>query len=456
MALLSAIYTGHSGLAAASAGLAVTTQNVTNAATPGYTRRGLSLSAATPLAQGGLLLGQGVRVDAITRPMDALLGMRRVTEAGVAVAARTAADALTTVETWFDESTRPGPRMAMDSFFDALMSATADPSDRSLRQDVIYQAQGLADTLRGTAEGLSEAANSLEDGLGSRIAPLNELLKRVATLNGAIAAQGGPQVAGDLADQRDQALRSLAEMGGFTVHFDTNGDATVFLGGHAVVSGAEARTLSLDDDGSDPVVRLSTGSAWVDVTDMIGGEMGGLLTALERTRSYQDELDTFAVALVDAINERHRAGFDRDGVAGADFFVIDPTRGALSIAVSDAVDDPDRLAFAAATDGGIGDGGNLASLLALVDDPAMPGGRTPGDMISALTTRVGTELNQTRNLADQREAMLGDLDALASRLQDVDLDEETTNLLVYQTAYQAAAKVVQTADSMLATLMELK
>jgi len=457
MALLSALLTGQSGLQAANAGLAATSQNVANLMTPGYTRRSADLSVQNPLLYGGYLLGQGVQVDGISRTTDQLLGARRITESGLSAAAAATVRALSTVETWFDESTSAGLRQHTDAFFDALIAQTADLSDPTLRQQVANGADVLADDLNRTAAGLDDAMRSFLDEIDAKIPSVNAMLADVASLNASISAAGGESMAPDLADQRDRVLRSLSETAGVSVSYEGS-DATVFIGGHAAVSGGHARELSLvQTPGEPPAIHLSSDGAVIDVTDQIGGEIGGVMSAWEQTQTYLEDLNTFAADFANALNTQHVQGFDANGDPGQPLFTFDVDSPAGTLVFNtDVLDDPSLLAFASDPAALAGDGGNLEALIGLETAAMISGSDSPGDFLSGLTARVGQELANARSLSDQQGAVISDLDALHENLTAVDLDEEAANLITYQMAYEAAAKVIATADQMLATLLELR
>ena len=54
------------------------------------------------------------------------------------------------------------------------------------------------------------------------------------------------------------------------------------------------------------------------------------------------------------------------------------------------------------------------------------------------------------------ETMVNELNNIRDSISAVSLDEEMTNLIAYQHAYAAAAKLISTSDEMLNTLLELK
>jgi len=446
MGLLDTLYTGASGMAAASAGIDATAQNVANASTIGYQRRSVDQSTSSPVVRGGLAMPTGVDVQRIAREGDALLGMQQLSQAGTASQASTLADQLSAVEGVVDESDGSGPRGALDAFFDALTAASTDPSDPGLRSEVVRAGEELAASIQQAADQLQATQEAQQEAVSVRLPPLNAKLQEVASLNQRIVALGGEAEAADLVEQRERLMRELSEDAGFTARIESSGAATVMLDGHAVVSGEEARSL-VSGGGTRVELEVDDGTVAVD----LGGELGGLVEAHDVLDTWLAELDTFAADFADAVNGQNAAGFLPGGGAGGDLFAYDPADPRNSF---DFVVDGDGLAFASDAAGLAGDGGNLLGLLAL-QDAAVVGGGTPGDHLSALTDQVAGDVASAAGDAENQQLMLGDLDLVASQRFGVDMDAEATNLIVYQTSYQAAARVIATANETLGALMEL-
>lgn len=446
MGLLDTLHTGASGLAAASAGIDATAQNVANASTVGFQRRSVVQGTSDPVFRGGLAFGSGVDVHNIVREGDALLGMQQLTQAGEASTAATLHDELAGVESVFDEASGTGPRGRLDAFFDALTAVSLDPSDPGLRAEVVRAGEDLADQIVQAAEQLQKTQEAQQEAAQVKLPPLNAKLQEVAGLNQRIVAAGGEANAADLVEQRERLLRELSEDAGFTARIESNGSATVMLDGHAVVTNEEARTLSSSDGRT---IKLSVDEGTVTVQP--GGAIGGLIEAQATLDTWLAELDTFAADFADAVNGQNAAGFLAGGGAGGDLFTYDPADPRNSLAFTATGDD---LALAGLATGLPGDGGNIDGLLALANADVVGGG-TPGDHLSAITDRVAGDVATAAARADNEQLVLGDLDMLASQRFGVDMDVEATQLIVYQTAYQAAARVISTANETLGTLMEL-
>ena len=454
MSILSSLHIGSTALKAASTGISTTSHNVANAGTDGYSRQTVDQTTSMPINTTGLFLGQGVNTDGVSRVADSLLGLRIVDATGEHAAAETLYAGLQQVEVYFNESSGTGFSEAAQEFFDALSAATSDPSDRSYREAVVAQGQSLAGELNDTAEGIISTVDGLEESASSLIDEVNELMDELASINTQVVSSGG--ASGDLLDRRDQIVTALAETVGATASIGEDGRATVYIGGHAAVSGNTARSLSLgtDDDGN-LTVLLSADNGHVDVTGDLGGQMGGHIEARDLALGYLDKLNEFAAALADAFNTQHSAGFDKDGDAGGDFFTYDADSAASTIAISsDIEEDADLLAFAGSATGGVGDSDNLASLMQLEDEELLDGLSTR-DWLSSLVSEVGGDVAAAESLAESNGAVLDDLSQLRESVSGVDLDEEATKLIEFQAAYQAAARVITATDEMLGVLMQM-
>lgn len=455
MSLFDTLGAGLSGLKVASAGLATTTHNVTNASTVGFTRRKLATSTADPVRRGLVWLGSGAKLDAIHRSADPFALGRLVASTGTAAATEAEHASLAAYEGLFEPSGGPSLRQSVDAMFDTLQAATTDPSDLALRRDVVEAADTFALTARNIASGLEGGISDTDAAIGVQIDQVNADLATVANLNQQLARAGGALSAGDLADQRDQAVQRLAETIGASVHIERDGSATVRIGGHAAVSGQTARTVGVRDDGAGPVITLSVDEGTVVVTPD-GGAIGGELDARETLSGWLSDLDTLVTDLATSVNAAQAGGFTLSGAAGGPLFDLPASGSAASGLRVDAalIADPGALAFAASPTALAGDGGNLTVLIGL-ESAATVAGTTAGAFATNLVSRVGTETSLAASRADLAESTRFDAEELYANLTGVDLDEEAVNLVEYQAAYQAAAKVIETTDATLDALMSI-
>jgi flagellar hook-associated protein 1 FlgK len=120
--------------------------------------------------------------------------------------------------------------------------------------------------------------------------------------------------------------------------------------------------------------------------------------------------------------------------------------------MSVAITDPGQIA--ASSNGDAGDNGNATALANLQNEPVVSG-QTVGDYYSNLINTVG---NDVSNATAEQEAVglvLQQLTNQQASISGVSLDEEATNLVMYQRAYEAAARVISTIDQLTSTTINM-
>jgi flagellar hook-associated protein 1 FlgK len=104
------------------------------------------------------------------------------------------------------------------------------------------------------------------------------------------------------------------------------------------------------------------------------------------------------------------------------------------------------------TPGGVGSNGNIAALAGLATQKLVSG-QTVGDAYAALVTAVGNKGQEARIAATAAQGVLTRAQQAQQSISGVNLDEEATHLIAYQQAYQAAAQVVATTQTLFQSLL---
>jgi flagellar hook-associated protein 1 FlgK len=458
MSLLSTLQIGRTGLSVASAGVSVVGHNVANASTEGFTRRRLEVGTSDPVLRKGLYFGQGARTQGITRVTDRLVEERLVKATGQRSRSGAAFDTLSALEgVAFDETSGTATNDDLREFFDKLQALSRDPSDPSLRREALSVALRLTDGLNDTAQAMTRTIDDVVEELQGTLADIQAKVDQIAALNDKMVS-GGPQGAADYADQRDQLITEVADKIGVQVDYSPDGQATLFIGGHALVSGGAARQLDVSLTGAGlPVVTMSADSGVINVTSMLGGRWGGLNDAVTVTASAQAELDSFTNDFATAFNTQHQAGFDTTGAAGIPFFTFSVPGEAASITVDPSIIANEGLfALAGAATAAAGDGDNLTALVGLEDQAIIAGlTLTPNAGLAQVYSTIGRGISSVELEAKGYDAVVSDLTELRNSVSGVDLDQEATELLAWQAAYQASSRVITTANALLGDLMDM-
>lgn len=468
---LRALHIARSGLLAQQAGIEVTSGNIANVNTPGYTRRRLHLSPIVP--EPGHV-GTGVRSDRIAEYRSRYLDAQIRTFFSRHARSQTDVSILQRIAALLGEPTdETGIRAALNHFFDAVQEVTLQPENLALRELVLQRADELAAAFRQLGADLRALRGELLQQLQDRITQLNPLLQRLAELNTQRAqVPEGSEQAIAVADEQSHLLEELAQALPLTVSSDGGGQLTVSIAGYAVVVGEHALQLQLQTR-TDPatgeqtaeLLLLDASGRTAAVVVPVEGELGSLLRHFNVTLDPQEqstefslvrELNRFVERFVDQVNARLVQGYGLEDTAapppGRRLFegnTLETIR--LSADVAGA---PAALPFADAP----GEPGNAAiarRLLALAEDTTFADGMTPSGVYAALLSRLGSLTASAQSQQEWLDSSLQQLQAQREALSGVNLDEEASNLIRYQKAYEASARVLTVAASLLDTLIRM-
>lgn len=486
MSVTSALTSALSGLHAASRQAEVLSSNVANATTPGYVRREVSLSARVV---GGT--GQGVNVDGVTRRVDLyLLNDRRAAQAGTAASDRRAAF-LNAVEDLVAGRTDAGSLTARIAALDAaLIDAASRPESTARLSAVADAATALAGALNDATTAVQARRQDADSAIATAVGTLNDGLQKVARLNAEITAYSGTGAdVSALMDQRAQEidrlstlvpLREVSRPGGSVALVTTTGAVLLdgppasfgFRASHTIVAETtlDSGALSGLMLNGKPVATAGAGSplgegelaALFDLRDDAAVSAQAGLDALAR-----DLVERFSDPALDPTLAAGAPGLFTD--AGLAFDAARETGLAGRIALNAAAD-PDRGGslvrlrdgLGATTAGPSGEARLLVALssrlgadLATASSGMPAGNRSAGDLAADLQSLTATARLTAESDQSFAAARLTALQDLESRDSGVDVDAEMQSLLVIEKSYAANAKVLQTLDDMLKTLMDI-
>lgn len=436
----------------------VSAQNVANANTPGYVRQRALLSPLVNATTGDTMLpGLGVQVAGVQRLRNQCLETQINHQEGLRGQDAALARSLRRVESYFPDLDDSGIATTLGQTFDALQRLQTDPGSDTARAEVLLSADAFCTQVNEAERQLSQEELVLEGDLGQTVDRANQLLHQIAELNGKVVGAGqGPGV-NDLRVSREEAIRELAGLCGALGMDQSDGSQDVLIGGVRLVQGAEVTELSLAPDPANPLrhtVAVGDLAAPSGLSGQLAGDLGARDTQLASWRAHLDELaSTFA----DAFNALHGAGYDLNGNAGGDFFTYDAAHPAATLSVSATlVANPSRLAAAGAADGGAGDGRNAAALANLRATKLFSGGlETVEEFHGSLLYQVGAATSRAEASAASRDTLVQNLDTQYNNEAGVSLDEEAVDVMRYQQAYSASAKLVQVALQMMDDLLEV-
>ncbi len=441
-----------SSLMASQQALETTSNNVANANTPGYSRQRPVLVPGEPVISGSLSFGTGVVLERMQSLRDPILELQLAQETQEQSKLNTELGALQQLQISFSSTTN-GIGADITNFFNALQQLSTDPSNLSLRQAVLTAGANVANNFRTTAGNLQTQRSNLDLNVVQTVSEINTLTEQIGEINQRIASlENVHQDASALVDKQTALIDQLSGLVDVQVIRTEHGIALTTSSGVPLVTESKSFALStqLGSDGLHHIYAQGR-----DITaSLTGGSLAGLIEMRdEQVPDTLSKLDQLAAGLSDALNTANRAGYDLNGDAGGDLFVPPPA-GAVGAAASMALNTSDPALLAASSDGTPGSNGNLATLLAVHDQP-VAGGQKPLDFYSNLVFEIGSTTANTSADLDASNLILQRLEDQRSSVSGVSLDEEAANMVKYQTAYQASARVVTTINDMLDAAVNL-
>jgi len=321
--------TSVSGLLAFQQALDVTSNNVANVATPGYSVENVDFTPQPGQSTSQGYIGSGVAIAGITRTYDELLA-RQVRSSQ---ASYSSFNALATQAAQIDNmlsASDTGLSASLQSFVNAVQTVANTPTSTAARQALLSQAQALAQQLTSYDGQIAQYGSDLESQIGSNVAQINTLAGSIAAVNAQIAADlaGSGQTPNSLMDQRDQLIDQLSQYVSVNTASESNGELDVYIGsGQALVTGSTAQKLTTIQNAYDASlsdIALTSGNSTADVTSEIsGGSLGGLLAARSQVLDpARNALGQISVALATLVNQQQQAGMDLTGAQGQAMFSV--------------------------------------------------------------------------------------------------------------------------------------
>ncbi len=307
------LQTGLRALLAARYRLDTIGHNLANATTPGYSRQGVSVSAASPFLTRGLLIGGGVQADGVQRTVDELLGKRILGQIGIGGGLEARLGLASEIESLFGEPGESGLGGRLDAFHAALSSLSASPSDSILRGAAVQASDALAERFRDLAGNLRRVGVDVRAEAAARVDEVNGIAARIAELNVRIAeSETSGVTANDLRDERDRQLSELAGLVDVQTVEERGGALRVLVSGNTLVGRSHANELALADT---PAGGLALRIEGADGTvPARGGSLGGLLSLEdELVPQLSGDLDRLARHLILEANRVHSTAIPSGG-----------------------------------------------------------------------------------------------------------------------------------------------
>lgn len=572
----------NSALTAQRYGIEVTSHNIANVNTEGYTRQSPVYEAKLPGSYSNLLLGRGVDTNTVRRISDQFIENQLMQKKSDLSSSKELENYMKVLEGIFNENSGVSISTMMANFWNFWQDISNNPTGSPERTALFEYSSQISEQLNTIDVSMNQVKVSLTNAITSGIGKINQITSEIAKTNGQIVGMEAGGMANDLRDKRNELVSELSEYLDVKSFEQDNGTLTIVTArGCILVNGNDSSELALGGVNGDKVEWQGTGGSTTDITNYLNdGKLGGWLDMRDQILTkYQLDLDSMAKELAWVVNRQHSQGiglsslssitgtysatdtteelttidsgldyyskiaagtfnlwvYDSTGAvvggaantinidasttlddlsnainsvgninssittdntlsinadSGFTFAFSEDTSNVLAalgvntfftgssagdISVNDAIgSDVNAIAAArVASDGSFASGNNANAIsVANIQNTAMSisiwtcdriNGNTEGsvtttleDYYHSLAGSIGTMSAGISNSKAFNEVMLENLNNIRDSISAVSLDEEMTNLIKFQHAYSAAAKLISIADEMLNTLLSVK
>jgi len=495
MSTFMGLETSKRGLFTQQSALYTTGHNISNANTLGYSRQRVNMEATAGFPGVGLsagtmpgFLGTGVQAGSIQRIRDSFVDHQYRQESTKLGYWDTKSKAISQMEDVLNEPSHYGLQKSLSEFWSSLQALSTNPENSGAREVAIQRGIAVADSFNYMHKSLTEIQTNLGKEIGITTKEVNSILQQISELNEQIIkVEPNGYMPNDLYDARDTLLDQLSAIvpieteyvksggralaiaeGAVTVKIKTT-DATI-----EVVNGNSFSEMSVtpaDGEGNPiglvegftfggaplNIEKMSESGKMKSLVDSYGYVEGGVVKGLYP--GMIAELDKMAMAFADKFNEVHKEGSDFEGGDGTVFFVEKGTTNvgginAGNIYVNQAIiTKPSLIAVATKpTDAGgeVGNGKNAMKLsniqfekLVILDNA------TVQSFFQGIIGKIGVDGEQSNRLAFNTATLLGAVEHRRASISSVSLDEEMTDMIRFQQAYNASARMITVVDETL-------
>jgi len=309
--------------------LDVTSHNVANVATEGYSRQRAEITNNTPATSGSAFLGGGSRVETIERIHADYLQVQLANSQSLVERYDTQVQLARQVEGVI-ASNDQGIQEFMQRYFDSLQNLADNPTSDTGRQMLIDEGGNLEShigNLTAVLDDTQDQVNSQVSGLSNEI---NDRLETIQAINVQVerAFNNQRQLPNDLLDQRDQAILELSqyldikqfpqESGRIDIH---TGNGTLPLLSDNTLTRLETDRSQYSDENITEVYMTLGGQRQIISDKITGGQLGGVIDFRDDLLGQaKNDLGLTLNGLTASMNWQHYQGYDINGDAGGNVF----------------------------------------------------------------------------------------------------------------------------------------
>ncbi len=320
---------GTSALLSYQQALQTTSNNISNANTPGYVRERADFATRPDTPNGDYYLGNGVQVSGVQRIVSQFVNA----QVANATAANNQYQAYSQYANQVDNllgSQSAGLQPALQSFYNAVQGVANVPASIPARQELLSQGGVLAGRFNTLYQQFNQIGGQINAQLNNDVSNINSLATQIANLNTQVMAASNNNPVGQpnsLLDKRDAAINQLAKYVSVNTVPQSDGSINVTIGtGQALVVGSSVTRLGVapaNGDPNRPGLVFVTPNGHVPVSTVVtSGELGGLLQSQKLLTAAENGLGRIAIGIGTQFNTLQKQGIDLNGQVGTDFFKV--------------------------------------------------------------------------------------------------------------------------------------
>jgi flagellar hook-associated protein 1 len=459
--------------------LYTTGHNISNANTEGYTRQRVNFETLPAYPAGSRnrpqipgQIGQGVQAGSVERIRDRFLDLQYRAENSKNGYWQSMSDSLYRMESLLNEPSDSGLSKTMNQFWQSLQDLAVNPDSTSSRSVVVQRGQTVADTFNYLRKNLETMQSDTRKQIEVTIDDANSMLRRINDLNEQIKrVEPHGYLPNDLYDERDVLIDKLSGIVNIKVERVKSAESSLDIAGGltkiTLLDDNGNSVIDLINPGDDPSFKqfdLDANAAVTDIKILSDGnavgnfnvsKSNGTLSSLINVFGNQDisfssmlgEINKIADEFAQEFNRVHALGFDLNGNPGGEFFKVDAKGNMI---VSTAIVDNPSLIAASSDPNAKGNGKNALDLAGVFKNKLTGLDNTSTtSYFEGLIGRLGVAAQEANRMAANTEVLKSQVEEQRMSVSSVSLDEEMTNMIKFQHAYNAAARSMTAMDEIL-------
>ncbi|WP_163970550.1 flagellar hook-associated protein FlgK [Oceanobacillus halotolerans] len=458
-------------------------------------------------------MGTGVEAGTVQRVRDQFLDTQFRSENSKSGYYEAMADATDRMESLLNEPSDSGLSTSMDQFWQSLQDLSVNPENSGARSVVVQRGLALAEAFNYTADSLESIRSDLKNEIEVTTKNANSILEQISGINDQIKQiEPHGYLANDLYDERDRLIDELSGMMNIDVSYSKSGDSAPDVAdGLVTIKLADEKGVPIED--APALLKAGAGKGdyqelevhYLDEGDQYGavagitiGEYeskeGEKMPTGEHLRSIEDflsngslkgnidafgyvtttdgssegmvsglytdmlsDIDTMVEAFATKFNEVHKEGEglngEPEGFDGNFFVSVDGENESItatSITVHSKIQENPDLIAASKEDGGSGNGDNASELAAVFDESLdLDEDASVRTYYESLIGDLGVAAQEANRMSDNTEVLRSQVEQQRQSVSSVSLDEEMSNMIKFQHAYNAAARSMTVMDELL-------